>query len=452
MNEVIAEWYSVDLSVKITDAKRRRAEGGLLNGMLPFGYIKGADGIAERVDNESKLVLQAYEMYASGNYTCQQIASWLNTTGTYPRTHRKERKNRTSIWSKSSVEGMLSNPVYAGDVTYKGKRLPGKHQLIVDNELFETVQSVKRQHRRGPWTYTPKHRTYLLGGILFCARCGTKLWAQHLSGKDYYREEVSRRGLPCTGTKHTVRANILEAQVEQIILSLTLPESWRALVLDYLSSSEEREAAMREKRSLEEKRRRLYRAYADGMPEDDYRRELLATEATLRGLKDVQMEEVITLGDHVEGLIQAWHHATKEEKRQILVTMLDGVHVDFTSQQVVALSIKPAFKPLFKAWLDNDDGGGMSTRLTLGKIDVVHGDPDRSRDPTQYLSEGWYPVYAPQRLYVNGTANFKLPSDVWSELAERYKTSSLRGLAKEYGVSFETVRRRLMIASSIQQD
>ncbi len=279
---------------------------------------------------------------------------------------------------------MLSNPIYTGDVTYKGKRLPGKHQPIVDNELFETVQAVKRQHRRGPWTYTPKHRTYLLGGILFCAHNVVPHRAQHLSGKDYYREEVSRRGLPCTGTKHTVRADIFEAQVEQIILSLTLPESWRALVLNYLSSSEEREAVLREKRSLEEKRRRLYRAYVDGMPEDDYRRELLAIEARLRGMKDVHMEEVFELGDHVEGLIEAWHHATKEEKRQILATML-GVHVDLTSQHVVALAIKPAFKPLFKAWLDNDDDGGKSPRLALGKIDVVHDDPDWIRTGDLFL-------------------------------------------------------------------
>ncbi|MCH8062385.1 MAG: hypothetical protein IH861_07775 [Chloroflexi bacterium] len=138
---------------------------------------------------------------------------------------------------------------------------------------------------------------------------------------------------------------------------------------------------------MEEKRRRLYRAYVDGMPEDDYRRELLAVEARLRGMKDVQMEEVITLGDHVEGLVGAWYHATKEEKRQILVTMLDGVHVDLTSQQVVALAIKPAFKPLFKAWLDNDDEGGNSTKLTLGKIDVVHGDPDRSRTGDLYIDD-----------------------------------------------------------------
>ena len=39
MNEVIAEWYSVDLSVKITDARRRRAEKGLWNGPVPFGYV-----------------------------------------------------------------------------------------------------------------------------------------------------------------------------------------------------------------------------------------------------------------------------------------------------------------------------------------------------------------------------------------------------------------------------
>ena len=180
------------------------------------------------------------------------------------------------------------------------------------------------------------------------------------------------------------------------------------------------------------------------MPEDDYRGELLAIEARLPGLKDVQMKEVVALGDKAEGLLEAWHYATKEEKRQILVTMLDGVQVDLTSQQAVALAIKPAFKPLFKAWLDKDDEDHMSTKLKYGKIDVAHGDPDRSRDPTQYLSEGWYPVHAPQRFYVNGTANSKLPPDVWSELAERHKTQSLRDLAKEYGVSHETVRQTLV--------
>ena len=77
------------------------------------------------------------------------------------------------------------------------------------------------------------------------------------------------------------------------------------------------------------------------------------------------------------------------------------------------------------------------------KIDVVHSDPDRSRDPTQYLFEGWYPVYVPQGLCADGSANSKLPSEVWSELADRHKTHSLRGLAKEYGVSHETVRRML---------
>ena len=53
MNEVIAEWYSVDLSAKVTDAKRRRAEGGLWNGPVPFGYIVGDDGFLQIEPGES---------------------------------------------------------------------------------------------------------------------------------------------------------------------------------------------------------------------------------------------------------------------------------------------------------------------------------------------------------------------------------------------------------------
>jgi len=107
-----------------------------------------------------------------------------------------------------------------------------------------------------------------------CAACGTRLWAQHLSGRDYYREEVRQRGLRCGTGRAVIRGRLLEEQVEDIVKSLRLPRSWRDLVLQYLSSAEEREHVAAERRRLQERKRRLYRTYLDGLSQDEYEREL----------------------------------------------------------------------------------------------------------------------------------------------------------------------------------
>jgi hypothetical protein len=62
-----------------------------------------------------------------------------------------------------------------------------------------------------------------------------------------------------------------------------------------------------------------------------------------------------------------------------------------------------------------------------------------SRSYLQYLDLGLFPVVSG----IPAKSKFKIPHHLWPELVEKCKTKSLRGLAKEYGVSYETVRRVL---------
>ncbi len=382
MNEVIAEWYSVDLSVKVADAKRRRAEKGLWNGPVPFGYIP-KEGLLEIIPAEAELVNHTFEMYASGRYTDEAVATWLNQTDSRPRVHRKDRKDNGYLWSKDTVRDMLRNPFYLGHVKYKKELMAGKHPAIVTEELFGNVQRVRREHHKGPWTYTPRHRTYLLGGLVRCADCGRKLWSQHLSGKDYYREEAKLRGLPCGEGKSVMRAEHLESQVEAVITSLRLPTSWRELVAEYFASTDEKRRLVTERERLVERKRRLYHTYLDGLPEYDYRREIEAIDAAIKNLGYPEDQEVVALGDHVEGMLEAWTHASKEEKRDILCMMLDAVYVDTSTKRIVALQIKPSFKPLFTAWLGTKNPDETTVRLGAKKI--VDGDPDGIRTHDLWL-------------------------------------------------------------------
>ena len=62
----------------------------------------------------------------------------------------------------------------------------------------------------------------------------------------------------------------------------------------------------------------------------------------------------------------------------------------------------------------------------------------------QYLLRSYFPVSAPAE--VRAQYRGKLQPEMWREVAETCSTGSLRSVAKEYGVSHETVRRTLRLA------
>lgn len=126
---------------------------------------------------------------------------------------------------------------------------------------------------------------------------------------------------------------------------------------------------------------------------------------------------------------------------------LGAVHGDLSSQQVVALAIKPAFKPLFKAWLDNDHDGSRSLGLTLGKIDVVHGDPDWVRSIKTDFLLNMPPhshVKKPNGRYLVGSRRRISDNQEHVLIDSARSGKSLRVTAAELGVSHETVRQTLI--------
>ena len=63
----------------------------------------------------------------------------------------------------------------------------------------------------------------------------------------------------------------------------------------------------------------------------------------------------------------------------------------------------------------------------------------------QDFANAWYPVYAPCQVYTSppSSINSKLSPVLLSELIERRTTHSQRRLAREYGLSHETIRHAL---------
>ena len=359
------QYHSDNLSLEVKKGLRERVAQGLWNGPIPFGYEKGDDRSLAIIQEEASLLTRMFEMYASGNYTDQMIATWLNQTEHKPRSMRRDRQERNYIWNKDSVRNILRNEFYLGRIKHQGEMRPGKQPAIVSQELFDSAMRMRKVHYTGPSTFAKRYRPYLLKGLLRCVTCGGKVWSQYINGHEYYREENSSRGIDCSSGRAYHRAEVFDDQISEVVEKLTLPESWRDLVTEYLGSGEERAQVANESRRLQEKLKRTKYQFREGdIDQREYEQEMALTNAALEAAEPHADDHVIQLGDHIEGLVEAWAMATKEERHQLLTIMLDAVYVDMKSAEVVGVKPKPEFLPLFN--LKEPVRSGKTVLVTSG--------------------------------------------------------------------------------------
>ena len=116
MMGAFAQWYSDNLAHETSKGKKERALQGYYNGDLPFGYIKGDDGIPVIESREALAVDRAFSMYATGEYGFQGIADIVNSMGFLTRTKRKQDIYGAvgpRPFTCDSVRDMISNPFYS---------------------------------------------------------------------------------------------------------------------------------------------------------------------------------------------------------------------------------------------------------------------------------------------------------------------------------------------------
>ena len=158
----LAQAESQSHSENVKFGMRRRMESGrtLLNHTQFLGYTKGPDGELKIVPEEAKIVRKIFELYLQGNGV-RKIKRYLEEHGIRTVTGKME-------WSTSTIDRMLSNEKYIGQVlmqkTYTPDFLTGKqeknkgqlamylledaHEPIIDRETFERAQKIKGQIKK----------------------------------------------------------------------------------------------------------------------------------------------------------------------------------------------------------------------------------------------------------------------------------------------------------------
>jgi site-specific DNA recombinase len=150
---------------------------------------------------------------------------------------------------RSMVHRMLSDDYYIGVVTLNGVKREGRHQALIDPEVFEQVQQILRAHKASG-DRSHKHRHYLVGS-LHCKVCQCRLgYGRHRGNGGVYEyfsclSRMSKQGR-CVAPYF--RVETVEQRVEQEYQRYLLDPAEQAVIREALLSRAETvaEAARKE--------------------------------------------------------------------------------------------------------------------------------------------------------------------------------------------------------------
>lgn len=364
--DLLAEYYSVELSHKTTQGWERRALNGLPAGDIPFGYISNPDDPRNQppvvIPEEAEAVRSLFVSYAAGGKSMRDMANELSALGFHPRSKRG--KDR---FSKAGVERILANPFYVGDILYKGSVVSqGRHDPIVERDLFEQVR--ERRRLRAAYPQRPAtRRVYLLAGVGRCALCSGPLWANSSRSYHYYRCAASARGEQCT-VRAGVLADGLEEQVGQMFRRMDLPDDWQDLVYRMAAGGPDEGAIEMQREALLAKKKRIQNLYIGGMMDEaDVRRELVEVQEAIGSLP--ARASAVSDCEWALNIPEMWPDMAQDERRDLVLATIDHVAVDVEAGVVEAFQPRPHLASLFAvalgstvcAWRPRTDSGRQST-------------------------------------------------------------------------------------------
>ena len=358
--ESVADWYSQNLSAETAKGKKERSHQGKHDNRAPFGLKKNKDKILVPHEDEIDGLMGAFERYASGNFSDNEVARWLNSEGYRSKTGRR--------FSKDTVRDILQNKTYLGKTKYQrykrrsdGRRSyeapiewnDGQHEAVVDQEVFDhcmAVRAKRRAHRQS----TPRYNPYLLRDLIYCDRC----WRRQVEGEAvpkfgkmrpqardgglnrFYRCRARELGYECE--QPGVPVELIDDQVVEVLMNLKPPQNWRKGLTKAMSE-------LLGERNLEERLQeiknviqRMDKRWDHGFfaNEEDYIRKRIELQMELEQLTPVPNNELEQAADMLENFKSHWDRLEgNEDGRHDLVKLIvERVYV--VDRQVVGMTLK----------------------------------------------------------------------------------------------------------------
>lgn len=271
MKVAIARFYTNNLSEEVRKGQKEKLSQGWLPRTAPLGYKTiGEEGQKIHIVDEEKApyITQAFELYATGNYSLNKLVDVLYKKGLRSKNGKKV--------GKSMLHTYLRNPFYKGYNQWNGKITKGAQEQLVNDDIFDHVHELLTRPTKNP-QYKKHFPTFK--GMIHCEECGGTITWEKQKGTWYGH---CNRYKPCSQKKY-VRQDIIEKQLFPLFIDVA-PKNER--VLEWLKkalkeehketmgrSAVERKALNQEYEKLQNRLETIYEDKIDGkISEADYER------------------------------------------------------------------------------------------------------------------------------------------------------------------------------------
>ena len=194
---VFAELERATITERMQGGIKKRIESGYFQAAgdrMPTGYKKVIDedgySILEVDEYEATKVKRIFELYEK-LHSITEIQRQLKIEGYPPINY-------------STVDRILRNRLYLGEVSYKGEYYNGVHEALIGKEQFDRVQAILV--KRPIYANVGKSKESLFSGIITCGCCNEKYIT--------YAYRIQRKNIKIYERTYTCRARRFPSQYD----------------------------------------------------------------------------------------------------------------------------------------------------------------------------------------------------------------------------------------------
>lgn len=193
---MFAQFEREQIRERMQLGKAARAKTGAWMGsaQIPRGYDY-RDGKLLVYLPEAKQIQEAYDLLINGAplRTIEKIFI------------EKGYQQRNGPWTASTLSRVLKSPVNIGKIRWHDEWLPGNHEALVSQEVFDRAQEIMTQNASRCTPIRRGRYTHYLSGLVVCARCGARFGAKRVDSK--YKGNITKRiYFICYSRSHQVRS------------------------------------------------------------------------------------------------------------------------------------------------------------------------------------------------------------------------------------------------------
>lgn len=297
--------------------RRKRAEEGLWygTGNLPYAYDYDLNtGVLvpneERVEKLNKMI----GLYLQG----------------IPMTKVAE----TFHMRDQTLRNILTSSVNIGMIPYKNEEFIGKHESIIDKETYDKVQEMMKNKSNNY-----KHANYLLAGKIICGKCGAKYRYQKAGNTSIrlycYSQQKSKRHLVkdenCNNKKY------YDYEIENVVvddlIAMSLDENKfrHNMNISEITIIDAKKDRVKE---IDKQLNNLINSISEGIDlnlvKDKINELQIEKESIQKELSEdnKKIKKKENIKSTIKNLSDAWEDMTFQEKRNIVLELIDKVVVN----------------------------------------------------------------------------------------------------------------------------